>query len=73
MTRQWFTDGMTDALITDLAKISGFRIISLASAMKYKGTKKNPQEIAAELGVDYIVEGSISKFGDQVKILAQIN
>jgi len=70
--QEWFTDGMTDALITDLAKISGLRIISLASAMQYKGTKKTPPEIAAELGVQFVIECSIVKIAEQVKISARL-
>lgn len=66
--QEWFTDGMTDALITDLAKISGLRVISRTSAMKYKGTDKVPPEIAAELGVEYVIEGSVVKMGDQIKV-----
>ena len=68
----WFTDGMTDALITDLTKISGLRVISRSSAMRYKGTNKAPPEIAAELGVEYVIEGSVVKMGDQVKISARL-
>ena len=70
--QEWFTDSMTDALITDLAKIGGLRVISRSSAMKYKGTKKTPPEIAAELGVRYVIEGSIVKMGDQVKVSARL-
>ena len=70
--QEWFTDSMTDALITDLAKVSGLRVISRSSAMKYKGTNKTPPEIAAELGVQYVIEGSIVKMGDQVKISARL-
>ena len=70
--QEWFTDSMTDALITDLAKISGIRVISRKSAMKYKGTTKPPPEIAAELGVRYVIEGSIVKMGEQVKISARL-
>ncbi|MFQ5866239.1 MAG: tetratricopeptide repeat protein, partial [bacterium] len=68
----WFTDGMTDALITDLAKISGLRVISRSSAMQYKGTSKAPSEIAEELGVEYVIEGSVVKMGDQVKVSARL-
>ena len=70
--QEWFTDGMTDALITDLAQISGLRVISRSSAMKYKGTNKAPPQIAAELGVHYLVEGSVVKMGDQVKVSARV-
>ncbi|MFQ5603713.1 MAG: protein kinase [bacterium] len=68
----WFTDGMTDALITDMAKISGLRVISRSSAMRYKGTSKAPSEIAKELGVEYVIEGSVVKMGDQVKVSARL-
>jgi eukaryotic-like serine/threonine-protein kinase len=70
--QEWFSDGMTDALITDLAKISGLKVISSSSAMKYKGTDKTPPEIAAELGVQYVIEGSIIRMSDQVKISARL-
>ncbi len=70
--QEWFTDGMTDALITDLAKIGGIRVISRSSAMKYKSTDKTPPEIAAELGVQYVIEGSIVKMRDQVKVSARL-
>jgi len=70
--QEWFTDSMTDALITDLAKISGLRVISNSSAMRYKGTEKTPPEIATELDIRYLIEGSIAKSGDQVKISARL-
>ncbi|MEN8192030.1 MAG: protein kinase [Bacteroidota bacterium] len=70
--QEWFTDGMTDALITDLAKIRGLQVISQSSAMQYKGTSKAVTEIAAELGVEYIIEGSIAKMGDKVKISTRL-
>lgn len=70
--QEWFTDGMTEALITGLAKINGLRVISRASAMGYKGTGKTPRQIAAELGIHYVVEGSIVKTADHVKISARL-
>lgn len=70
--QEWLTDGMTDALITNLAQISGLRVISRYSAMQYKGTTKAPPEIAAELGVQYLVDGSFVKMGDVVKISARL-
>jgi serine/threonine protein kinase/Flp pilus assembly protein TadD len=70
--QEWFTDSMTDALITDLAKISGLRVVSRRSAMKYKGTTKSPPEIAAELDVHYVIEGSVVKMGEEVKISARL-
>jgi serine/threonine protein kinase len=70
--QEWFAEGMTDALITDLAQISGLRVISSSTAMKYKGTNKTPPEIAAELSVQYLVELSSVKMGEQLKISARL-
>jgi serine/threonine protein kinase/Tfp pilus assembly protein PilF len=70
--QEWFTEGMTDALITDLACLNELRIISRSSAMKYKGSNKSPAEIAAELGVSYIIEGSVVKTDDLVKITVRL-
>jgi TolB-like protein/TPR repeat protein len=69
---EWFSDGMTDALITDLAKIKGLQVISRSSAMLYKGAEKTVKEIAAELGVDYILEGSVSRIENQIKISTRL-
>jgi len=66
------SDGMTDALITNLAQISGLRVTSFSSSIKYKGTDKSPPEIASELGVQYLVEPSAIKFGDRVKVSARL-
>jgi serine/threonine-protein kinase len=70
--QEWFSDGMTDALITDLAKISGLRVISRSSVMKFKGTGKSASEIAHELNVNYIVEGSIFKIAERIKISTRL-
>lgn len=70
--QEWFTDGMTDALITNLARIGGLRVISRSSIMKYKGSDKSISEIAAELGVAYVIEGSVIRLGDQVKISTRL-
>ena len=70
--QEWFTEGMTDALITDLARINNLRIISRSSAMKYKGSEKSSAEIATELGVSYIVEGSVVKTKDLVQISVRL-
>ncbi|MHB8504018.1 MAG: adenylate/guanylate cyclase domain-containing protein, partial [Candidatus Acidiferrales bacterium] len=63
---------MTDELITDLAKVSSLRVISRTSVMRYKGTKKGLPEIARELKVDAIVEGSVMRSGQRVRITAQL-
>ena len=68
----YFAEGMTEALITDLSKIGALRVISRTSAMRYKGVDKPLKEIADELDVDAIVEGSVLRAGDRVKITAQL-
>jgi TolB-like protein/tetratricopeptide (TPR) repeat protein len=69
---EYFADGMTEALITNLSKIGSLKVISRTSAMRYKGTDKPLPEIASELGVDAIVEGSVLRAGDRVRISAQL-
>jgi TolB-like protein len=69
---EYFVDGMTDALISALARIQGVRVISRQSAMHYKGSKKLLPEIARELGVDFVVEGSVARIGDRVRLNAQV-
>jgi len=68
----YFADGMTEALITDLASVSGLRVISRTSAMRYKGTHESLQQIARELNIDAVVEGSVLRSGDRVRITAQL-
>src|ERR1700733_4257770 len=70
--QEYFADGMTDELITDLAKIGSLRVISRTSVMRYKGTRKGLPEIAKELNVDGIVEGSVTRSGQRVRITAQL-
>jgi len=70
--QEYFADGMTEALITDIAKIRTLRVISRTSVMRYKGTKKPLSQIARELKVDAIVEGSVQRSGNQVRIDAQL-
>jgi TolB-like protein/Flp pilus assembly protein TadD len=69
---EYFTDGMTDQLITNLAQIGALRVISRTSAMRYKGTKKSLPEIARELHVDAVVEGAVMWAGGRVRISAQL-
>jgi serine/threonine protein kinase/TolB-like protein/Tfp pilus assembly protein PilF len=68
----YFVDGMTDALIGSLARVGGLRVISRQSSMHYKGSKLRLHEIAAELGVDYVVEGSVARRGDRLSLQAQV-
>ena len=69
---EYFVDGITDALISSLARIEGLRVISRQSAMHYKGSQKLLPEIAKELGVEYVVEGSIARSGETVRLNAQV-
>ena len=70
--QEYFSDGMTDQLITDLAKFGGLRVISHTSVERYKGTQQSLPEIARELGVDAVVEGTVTRSGDRVRITAQL-
>ena len=70
--QEYFADGMTEELIADLGKIRALRVISRTSAMRYKGTKKSLLEIARELNVDALVEGSVLRAGDRVRITTQL-
>ena len=70
--QEYFADGMTDAIITDLAKIGALRVISRTSVMRFKRTQKSLPEIARELNVDAIVEGSIERSENRVRITAQL-
>jgi TolB-like protein/Tfp pilus assembly protein PilF len=70
--QEYFVDGMTEALITNLAKISALRVISRASVMRYKGARAPLSEIAQELNVDGVVEGSVLRVGKRVRISAQL-
>lgn len=71
-TQEYFSDGLTDALITDLAQIGSLKVISRTSTMNYKKTSKPLPDIARELNVDAIVEGTVQRSGDRVRITAQL-
>lgn len=70
--QEYLTDGLTDAVITGLAQIDGLRVISRTSSMHYKHTQKTTPEIARELGVDALVEGSVSRSGNQIRLNVQL-
>jgi TolB-like protein/Flp pilus assembly protein TadD len=70
--QQYFADGITEALITDLSKIRALKIISRSSVMRYRGTKAPVSEIARQLGVDAVIEGSAQRAGDRVRITAEL-
>jgi serine/threonine protein kinase/Tfp pilus assembly protein PilF len=71
-SQEYFVDGMTDALITNLTKLSSLRVISRTSAMHYKGTHRPLPEIARELNVAAVVEGSVFRSGNRVRVSAQL-
>jgi TolB-like protein/Tfp pilus assembly protein PilF len=71
-SQDYFADGMTDELISDLGQISALRVISRTSVMGYKHARKPLPQIAHELNVDAIVEGTVLRSGDQVRITAQL-
>jgi TolB-like protein len=70
--QEYFADGITDELITDLSKISGIRVISRNSSFTYKGKTVKIQQVADELNVHYVLEGSIQRAGARVRIRAQL-
>jgi len=70
--QEYFADGITDGLITDLAKLGTLRVISRTSSMQYRGAKKPLPEIARELNVDAVVEGSVLRSGNRVRVNVQL-
>ena len=70
--QEYFADGMTDDLITDLSRISGLMVIARNSSFTYKGRAVNVQDVGRELGVHYVLEGSVRRVGDRVRINAQL-
>ncbi len=70
--QEYFADGMTEALIAELAQIGALRVVSRTSVMQYKGKEKALPEIARELNVDAVVEGSVMRSGERVRITAQL-
>jgi TolB-like protein/Tfp pilus assembly protein PilF len=70
--QEYFSDGLTEDIITQLSKIKSFKVISRTSVMQYKKTPKSIREIGKDLGVALIVEGSVQRAGEQVRITAQL-
>ena len=70
--QEYFVDGMTEELIAGLSRINALKVISRTSVMRYKGTEKTLPEIAGELGVDAVIEGSVLREGNRVRITAQL-
>jgi len=69
---EFFADGVTDDILTRLAQVAELHVISRTSVMQYKGTEKSIAEIARELGVGTVLEGSVRRSGDRVRIVAQL-
>lgn len=70
--QEYFSDGITEDLITDLSKVSGLFVIARNSAFTYKGKSAKVEQVGRELGVRYVVEGSVRRAGDRVRITAQL-
>jgi adenylate cyclase len=70
--QEYFADGMTDGLITELSQVSGLFVISRNSTFVYKGKNVPPRQVSEELGVRYVLEGSVQRAGDQLRINAQL-
>ncbi len=71
-SNQYFADGMMDEILNKLSKIKDLKVIARTSVEQYRDTKKPIREIAKELGVNYVLEGSAQKYGDQIKVIAQL-
>ena len=69
---EYFSDGLSEDIILDLSQVSGLRVISRSSAMRLKGTEKDLRSIGAELHVDYVLEGSVRRSGDDIRITVQL-
>jgi adenylate cyclase len=70
--QEYFSDGITDDLITDLSRLPGLFVIARDSTFTYKGKAAKPQEVSKELGVKYVLEGSVRKAAAQVRITVQL-
>src|SRR5438445_12446912 len=70
--QEYFNDGITEDLTSDLSKLSGLFVIARNSAFTYKGKPVKVQEVSRELGVRYVLEGSVRRAGDQVRVTAQL-
>jgi len=72
-SQDYFSDGITESIITALSDLSNLFVIARHSTFTYKGKPVNIQQVAQEVGVRYVLEGSVQRSGDQVRITAQLN
>jgi adenylate cyclase len=70
--QEYFSDGITEDLITDLSRLPGLSVIARQSTFVYKGVATNTKEVSAKLGAEFIIEGSVRKFGSRIRINAQL-
>ncbi|MBD0295861.1 MAG: hypothetical protein ICV84_11780 [Flavisolibacter sp.] len=70
--QEYFSDGLTEEIITDLSHLKNLLVISRSSVMTFKGTNKKIKEIATELNAQYVLEGSVRKAGNNLRITAQL-
>jgi adenylate cyclase len=70
--QEYFTDGITEDIITDLSKVSGLFVIARNSSFSYKGKQVKVQHVAKDLGVRYVLEGSVRRAGDRIRVTAQL-
>ncbi|NIQ76060.1 MAG: adenylate/guanylate cyclase domain-containing protein, partial [Gammaproteobacteria bacterium] len=70
--QEYFSDGISEDLITDLSKISALTVIARTSSFVYKGQNPDVREVGKDLGVSYVLEGSVRKAGNQIRINAQL-
>ena len=70
--QEYFADGLTDALMTELARIGGLRVLSRSSVMRYKKARNPVADMARELGVEMVVEGTVARIGERVRISARL-
>ncbi|MGB6120365.1 MAG: serine/threonine-protein kinase, partial [Bacteroidota bacterium] len=69
---QIFAEGIHDVILTHLAKIRDLKVLGRQSVLRYRGTDKSPREIGAELGVSFLLEGTVSRAGDSIRVVAQL-
>jgi TolB-like protein/tetratricopeptide (TPR) repeat protein len=70
---EYIADGLTEEIITELSKVQSLRVIARASAMRLKGVSNGLQDIARRLGVDFILDGSVRKWGDKLRVILQLS